>query len=272
MRGKRLFMLKLASILIAFALLNSGCDLLDTIIRAVGTACASPDITVTRRDDPSGGACTSSDCSLRQAVTLSNICPGTQTIRLPTGTYSLTNAGAGEDRNRTGDLDITDSVNFSGEGNPVIDGNHGDRVFDVKAGATVAISSVDLNHGRVAGDGGGILNNGSLRLTGVSLLGNFADSLGGGLMNNGDATADDLTVLANQAETGGGIYNNGTMTLHIAAIEENLGTGTAHVGGGIRNLGHLEASQATPPSRRALSSTTPTRRWDSGRGSTIQER
>ena len=45
--------------------------------------------TVTRRDDPSPGACAASDCSLREAVRAANAGSGGDRIVLPAGLYRL---------------------------------------------------------------------------------------------------------------------------------------------------------------------------------------
>src|SRR3954468_21737047 len=63
-------------------------------------------------DDATKTACTvaANDCSLRGAIIKANGHGGADVINLPSGTYTLTVAGTGEDAAATGDLDITDSV------------------------------------------------------------------------------------------------------------------------------------------------------------------
>src|SRR5512143_2853118 len=98
---------RLVAVLTVLGALNSGCDLLSTILTAIGTCGGTSDITVTTAVDSNSGACSATNCSLRNAITRSNLCPGTQTIHVPGGNYVLTIPGANEDNNRTGDLDIT---------------------------------------------------------------------------------------------------------------------------------------------------------------------
>src|SRR3954454_12628224 len=64
-------------------------------------------------------------CSLRDAVTAANTdspagsCAagsGADTIALPAGRYELTQPGAGEDANASGDLDVTADLTIAGAG------------------------------------------------------------------------------------------------------------------------------------------------------------
>src|SRR5215831_6764829 len=99
--------------------------------------------------------------SLRSAIQAANALGGPDTINLPAGVYRLTLAGPGEDAAAAGDLDITGDLTIGGRSasNTVVDGNNLDRVFQVLRGK-VSISFVTIHHGRVTGDGGGILNSG----------------------------------------------------------------------------------------------------------------
>jgi CSLREA domain-containing protein len=90
------------------------------------------------------------DCSLREAIQAANTdatvdaCTtgsGADTITLPAGTYTLSLAGASEDANATGDLDITSVITIDGAdaASTTIDGGGLDRVLDVRpsGGATL---------------------------------------------------------------------------------------------------------------------------------------
>src|SRR5262245_16304137 len=87
--------------------------------------------TVTKNADTNDGACSVSDCSLREAIIAANAAPGPDTILLPSATYSLTITGADEENAATGDLDIRDSVTLTvvGPAPAVIDGNLIDRAI-----------------------------------------------------------------------------------------------------------------------------------------------
>ena len=227
MKKRKYNLIVLVSVLTIFATLNSGCDLLDSILRALASSCARPEFVVTRIDDPPGGLCSATNCSLRQAVTLSNACPGTQTIRIPAGTYTLTLAGANEDNNLRGDLDITQSVNMIGSGYPAIDGNHSDRVLDIKAGATVTMQNLVIQDG-LAQWGGGITNAGTLTASDV-LIQNNQDSIGGsaaGVFTSGVASFTHSAFVGNISyEETAGVQNDGTLRLDNVTITGNHGYG-----------------------------------------------
>ena len=65
---------------------------------------------VNKTADTADGSCTATDCSLREAIIASNGTPGADTIHLPSGVYTLSIPGAGEDAAATGDLDIASEV------------------------------------------------------------------------------------------------------------------------------------------------------------------
>ena len=87
--------------------------------------------------------------SLRSAIQAADVHGGSNTIILPSGTFTLTIAGAGEDASATGDLDITRNLTIKGKnsGSTIIDGNNLDRVFQI-LGGKVSISKVTIQHGR----------------------------------------------------------------------------------------------------------------------------
>src|SRR5580700_7327053 len=68
--------------------------------------------------------------SLRSAIMAADARPNADTIILPAGTFKLTIAGAGEDNDATGDLDINGNLTIKGKSSAatIIDGNNLDRV------------------------------------------------------------------------------------------------------------------------------------------------
>ncbi len=175
MKHNRLTPFRIAATLVILGLLNSGCNLLDLILHSVAERCAAATFRVTTMEDRNRGSCGAADCSLREAISFSNTCPGPQSITITGGTYTLTIPGADEDENRTGDLDITDSVDITGDSHTTIDGAGIDRVFDIHPGATVHFrGGLVIQHGVAyappivataqTSGGGGIRNAGSLYL------------------------------------------------------------------------------------------------------------
>jgi CSLREA domain-containing protein len=196
--------------------------------------------TVTKTEDTNDGLC-SHDCSLREAIIAANIAFGPDTINIPSGIYTLTIAGQGEDSSATGDLDITGNLTIEGVGASltVVNGNDIDRVFHILPNATVVISGTGIIGGMTpdADLGGGIQNAGTLTLKNSIVDDNTAYaldcfySLGGGINNDGNVSIISSTISGNTATWGGGILNSGTMTITHTTISGN----DSALGGGIRN-------------------------------------
>ncbi len=142
--------LRTSTWLVLGAFFLSGCGLLDIFGRAVAAICEQELLIPTKFEDTNDGVCTPDDCSLREAVITSNNCEGTQTIRIPNGTYRLTIEGQNEIESARGSLDIRDAVIIEGLRNPVIDGNGIDSVFTMflpSASDEVHISNLTIRNG-----------------------------------------------------------------------------------------------------------------------------
>jgi VCBS repeat-containing protein len=199
--------------------------------------------TVTNTSDGGAG-------SLRAAIIAANSAGGSSTITLSAGTYTLTIAGTSEDASASGDLDITSNITIqgAGRGSTTINGvGLNDRAFDVKNGATLALQNLTVSGFDISAlqYGGAIYNQGTVNLTGVSLLNNKAVS-GGAVYNDtgGVFTATD-TVFKDSTTTsgyGGALWNDASMTLDRVSIVNNTSTR----GGGIeQNAGTLSLINAT---------------------------
>jgi len=210
------------------------------------------------------------ECSLREAIQAANTdsavdsCAagdGDDTIDLPAGTYLLGIAGANEDGNETGDLDINDDVTIVGSGSAacIIDAAGLDRALHVDPAATgviARIAGVTIQNGRAApqgigSQGGGILNLGDLTLDHVVLrnsTGSALDVAGAGLYNLGTLLLEDSTVSGNgslnQGVAGAGIGNAGgaRATIRRTTLDGNL---TGSFGGGIDSRGVLTLENST---------------------------
>ena len=120
----------------------------------------------TKTADTADGACSVTDCSLREAVIAANANSGTDTINLPGGTIIFQIAGASENAAASGDLDITDDVTINGN-NTIVNGGDLDRIFHILPGAGVTISNTTIFDGTNASGypgGGGIGLEGSLTI------------------------------------------------------------------------------------------------------------
>jgi hypothetical protein len=99
--------------------------------------------------------------------------------------------------------------------------------------------------------GGGVMNEGSVKLTISSVEENRAAD-GGGLANIGQAALLDATISANQAASdGGGVQNSGTLTATNTTISGNsagsLGGGLANKGEGRATLNGVTVAQNKAP-------------------------
>lgn len=204
-------------------------------------------------------------CSLREAITAAqdNVsfggCPAgfaSDTVSLPSGTYKITRAGAGEDGNSTGDFDITGSNALdiqpaASNAKVVIDGNGIDRVFQDMSSGLVKFLAVQVTGGKLTGfnDGAGIQNStGVTALENVTVSGNSTEAQGGGIAVYNNMQMINSTVSGNTANgNGGGIYIPGGASLvaRSSTIYGNQadfdGDGNGY-GGGFAETGGLTVS------------------------------
>jgi hypothetical protein len=116
-----------------------------------------------------------------------------------------------------------------------------------QGGGILNDGTLTLTHSTVSGNsGGGILNGGTLTLIHSAVSGNSTQYEGGGILNYsfGTLTLTHSTVSGNSAESyGGGIFNYGTLTLTNGTVSGN----TAGQGGGIVNysFGTLTLTHST---------------------------
>lgn len=202
--------------------------------------------------DPGDGICAAADgsCTLRAAVMQANVVPGPGSITLPAGSFVLAIQGVNEDNAALGDLDILGELTISGSGPLLtrVDAASLDRVFDVFPPGLVVIQDLAVTDG--LGDGGGILNRGSLALRRVLIEKNRAYNWGGGIHNLGTYNAAPVTLSilestvrgnrtigSTAAAGGGGILNEGHLEITGSTVSGNMaGNGTQGRGGGIYNI------------------------------------
>jgi len=205
--------------------------------------------------------------SLRQAITLANVRPGSDSITFDPTVFStaqtITLAG--------GVLALSDTSGTTTIFGPsasllTIDGKGASGVFSVNPGVTAELDSLTIAHGNTgygggiynsgtltvgnsilstnsAYDGGGIYNKGTLILDNSILSTNPASDSGGGILNNGALTVSNSSFSSNSANTGGGIFNYaGTVTVSNSTLS---GNSASIAGGGIYNNATLTVSSST---------------------------
>ncbi|MBX7105228.1 MAG: hypothetical protein K1X57_14190 [Gemmataceae bacterium] len=176
--------------------------------------------------------------SLRQALLDANATGGTlDTITFDAGVFSSPSTIT----LTTGELAISDSVLITGPGSGklTINGSSTGRLFNIGGAGTlnVTVSGMTLTKGSVAAAGGAILiDNESVTLTDLTILGNTSSATGGGAIavaSAGGSVTISNSTLSNNSATGGGAVRlapGTSFSLTGSAVANNTSTG---VGGGI---------------------------------------
>jgi len=211
----------------------------------------------TATDDPSGVAANcpvggGSTCTLRDALTAAANAGGAN-ITFVSSAFPAPN-GAAITLGTTGTLTIPSNTTIEGlttgsgtslQNLVTVNGTGGSEgqfsVFTVNSGTTAAIDNLTILNGSGSSfnaviSGGGILNNGTLMVTGGNFVGNSSGSSGegGAIFNGGTLTVAGSTFSGNSAgEDGGGgaIWNSGTLSVTNSSFSGNSSAG----GGAIDN-------------------------------------
>ena len=174
--------------------------------------------------------------SLREAIAGANAVSGqtftfdptvfasAQTITLSLGQLELSNT--------TG----TETITGPAAGVTVSAGGKS-RVFQVDKGVTASISGLTITGGKAgSGDGGGVLDYGTITLTNCTISGNSANEGGGVYNKGGTANLMACTLSGNSAKLGGGVstagVKGGTTTLTNCTVS---GNSAGSRGGGLYN-------------------------------------
>ena len=131
----------------------------------------------------------------------------------------------------------------SGTHQTIIDGSQGECVMQIDKGYTVSISGLTITNGKCP-PAGGILTDGTLTLTNVTVSHNEGEEGGGGIANDVDgtltlinSTLNDNTALSQTSGMGGGLVNFGTASLIDTIVSRNIAPAQ---GGGIENQGRMQ--------------------------------
>lgn len=173
------------------------------------------DIVVDLIDDPSPGSCTPGSCSLREAVTLANSRFGPDRILLPAASLQLTRAGANDDNNLTGDLDVTDDLEIAGvsSNQTSLTQTSNDRlIHGVGSTRILTLRDLTLQGGNSVVQGGAILAENNLTISDAVFSGNRATSQGGAIYHLGQHSADERKLLLQRV-----VFNDNHATNTTAA-------------------------------------------------------
>ncbi|MCU0546205.1 MAG: right-handed parallel beta-helix repeat-containing protein [Oscillatoriaceae cyanobacterium Prado104] len=186
--------------------------------------------------------------SLRQAIFYANANPGADTITFAGSVFTDNNPDT--ITLTTGELRITDSLTVQGLGanRLTVSGNNASRVFNIDNGnasqINVSINGLTIAGANTTGLGGGILNRENLTVSNSTLRNNVAGE-GGGINNDGGTlTLSDSTLNNNRATTfSGGIDSDrGIATITNSTIS---GNSAANFGGIATNLGNTTITNST---------------------------
>jgi CSLREA domain-containing protein len=210
--------------------------------------------------DSNDGSCTSTTCSLRDAIGAANSAGGDITFLsslTSTGTPGTINLSSGASPAGTGStLGVSGQANIIGPGANQLtvagdDDTNVGSVLTVNSGAQVSLYGLTIAAGYTNNSpgGGGINNQGTLTVMAGAISGNLTGNglSGAGIFNGGTLTLSGSTVSGNQvlygSGSGGGIFSSGTLTLNESTVANNSvafqstgGGGGIFAGGGTLTL------------------------------------
>jgi hypothetical protein len=207
-----------------------------------------------------GAAVACTETALVGAINAANAANGGNVVLTPGCTYTLTKANAIGANGPDGLPIITTAITLTGDNNTITRstavGTPAFRIAEVGSAGNFTLKLVTLSNGSAMGAGGGILNLGSVTLTGSGLTNNTASGTGGGLSNadvsapgtGTTATFTNSTVSGNTAAgRGGGIYNGlrGTLTTTSTSLKSNRSSQAQ--GGGIAVINSTATTMTSSP-------------------------
>lgn len=157
---------------------------------------------------------------------------------------------------------LSGELTIDGGGTVTLSGAGAVPVLLVAPGASVRLEGLTIADGAADQQPGAAVRNlGVLEMTGVTLADSFTRSFGGGLSNEGTATVDACTIAGNQGGSGGGGIANfrilhvrrSTIFRNTSGIDYGYGSEQPGSGGGVLNLGTLDAANTTITANVAIS-------------------
>lgn len=129
---------------------------------------------------------------------------------------------------------ITKSTYIDGGNKITLSGNNATRHFIVYVGGSLNLYNMTLTKGSGAGDGGSIINSGTVSTSVVNFTDNIASASGGAIVSYGGLYIVGGQFSGNKAVNGGAIYprHSAVTTINSARIHDNQATGTGDGFGG----------------------------------------
>jgi hypothetical protein len=202
------------------------------------------------------------EASLVAAINLANSSGGGNVTLTPGCTYTLTSSNGSGTNGPDGLPIITTDISLTGNANVITRSASAPafRIAEVSVTGSLTLNSVTLSNGSsLSGDGGGILNFGSVTVDSGGLTDNTAAGNGGGIAtgpgSGAAATFSSSTLSGNTATTGSGgaVYSQGgTATLTSSPVNGN--TAPLGNGGGIATIDAVLTLTSSPVSANAADS------------------
>ena len=202
----------------------SSCAIVEGVGDELVRACAQPEFNPTKFEDTNDGICTTSDCSLREAVITANACEGEDVINLNSGTYTIYLRDTTSHPPGFDDLVVTDDLTIRGDSDAVIDGEL------VITGEATQVSLLGFNLHSLRNEG--VVNAQELITQNIDNEGTFTGTNidvvdGSGIVNSGEFSILGGNILRNSRLAGIGdsvqtVFNmGGRMSISDVLIAEN---------------------------------------------------
>ena len=213
--------------------------------------------TVTKIADTNDGVC-DVDCSLREAVAVSNATADNDTVIFALPLFSSPQTIVLASGELVGMNNGSLSINGPGASRLTLSGNNASRIFRSVTGSNVTLSGMRLTGGTGVStvnnnSGGAILNDaGTMTLLDLIVANNNTSGSAGGIRNSGTGSAMTVNrcIIANNTSatsSAGGIQNFSTSTLTVlnSTFTGNVSGGGTVGGGGMQANGLVSISNST---------------------------
>jgi CSLREA domain-containing protein len=189
-------------------------------------------------DASTDGKCSTSHCTLREAISAANGFAEGAIVTLAAGaSYTLNTVDNSADGDN-GLPNITGKVTIAGSGATIArDAGAPDfRIFHVAASGNLQLNDLTIRNGRSSA-GGAIYNLGTLGIRGGTLANNIANE-GGGIFTRGALALISSTLANNSAPNGGGALRS-VAGAQTTILKSSILDNTGEYGGGLADFGAL---------------------------------
>ena len=204
----------------------------------VGTAQSGSNLVVNTTGDRNDGVCSTTDCSLREAINAANADGANSAITFDATVFAAPRKAIALDGTRLPNLQNNGTLSITAPPAGVVVTGGGSTAFYVNSGANVVLEGLTISgSGNTLNGGGGIINLGTLLVESATLSDNTA-SQGGAIFNAASLTIRNSTLSGNTTTVSGGALENGSggsILIDSCTISGN--TAPAGRGSGVLSFG-----------------------------------